>query len=177
MTLDELLDALDEFDGPIPVDRLKEVLGRATFTRADVADRLHFSDEGYQRNPVREGTAYQAFLMCWSDGQRSPIHDHTGSGCGIYVVDGTLVEQCYELDDGGVVVPGERHVLEAGDVCASHDSDKHAVIAEHGDLVTLHVYPPPMSTIGIYREGSAEVESFTYPSFAELESAAFSQAD
>ncbi len=177
MTLDELLAALDAYHGPVPVDDLKDLLGRATFTRADVADRLHFCDSSYQRNPVREGAGYQAFLMCWKDGQRSPIHDHTGSGCGIYVVDGTLVEQCYEFDDRGVIVPDVRNELPAGGVCASWDADKHAVIAEHGDLVTLHVYTPPMSTIGIYREGSAEVESFTYPSFAELESAAFSQAD
>jgi len=177
MTLDELLDALDAFDGPIPIGDLEVVLAKATFTREDVADRLHFCDDTYQRNPVREGNGYQAFLMCWGAGQRSPIHDHHGSGCGIYVVDGTLVEQCYDFDEDGVVACEARNTLPAGSVCASFDADKHAVIAEHGDLVTLHVYTPPMATIGIYTEGSREVQSFTYPSFAELEAASFSAAD
>ena len=65
MTLDELLDALDEFDGPIPVDRLKEVLGRATFTRADVADRLHFS-EGHLTRRQKEmiATYVSALNQC-----------------------------------------------------------------------------------------------------------------
>lgn len=177
MTLDELLDAFDTFDGPIPIEELKVLLAQATFTRADVADRLHFCDKAYQRNPVREGVGYQAFLMCWSEGQRSPIHDHHGSGCGIYVVDGTLIEQCYEFNDDGVIVADSRNELRHGAVCASYDADKHAVIAERGNLVTLHVYTPPMSVIGIYEEGTAKVQQFTYPSFAELEAAAFSAAD
>lgn len=176
MSLDEILDALDAFDGPIPIEDLEAILRRASFTREDVAEHLHFDPECYRRNPVREGRSYQAFLMCWSGGQASPIHDHHGSGCGIYVVDGTLVEQCYEFDADGVVVRGARNVMHHGGVCASFDADKHAVLAEHGELVTLHVYTPPMSTIGLYEEGSRTVRSYTYPSFAELE-AAFCSAD
>lgn len=168
MTLEQLLDALDAHDGSVPVAELERLLTALELNCSDLEPCMKFCPDAYQRNLLRQGPAYQAFLMCWKKGQRSPIHDHRGSGCGIHVVRGTLVEQCYEFDADGVVRATDRHELPVGAVCASWDADKHAVIAEAGDLVTLHVYTPPMSTIGLYEEGSAAVEHFTYPSFADV---------
>lgn len=165
MNLDALLDALDQHRGCVPVDELESLLSQLDICADGVCEKTHFCDETYKRNLLRQGPAYQAFLMCWRDGQRSPIHDHRGSACGIHVVKGTLVEQCYEFDTDGVCVADARNEMGEGKVCASWDADKHAVIAEKGDLITLHIYSPPMSTIGIYEEGSAEVGHYTYPSF------------
>ncbi|MFK7958940.1 MAG: cysteine dioxygenase family protein [Phycisphaerales bacterium] len=167
MNITELLTALDAFNGPIPLDDLQRLLGQAELDCDEVRRHMKFSDDCYQRNPLRCCEHYQAFLLCWKAGQASPIHDHTGSGCGIHVVKGTLCERLYDFDADGILRAGVRNTMGPGEVCASFDDDKHVVMAEDEDLVTLHVYTPCMKTIGIYTEGSADVEAFTYPQFQE----------
>ena len=44
---------------------------------------------------------YQAWVMCWRNGQRSPIHDHKGSSCAVRVLRGTLTETLFAFAPNG----------------------------------------------------------------------------
>jgi cysteine dioxygenase len=63
------------------LDRLVKELSRFEIDLDDLSGHLHFAENGYKRNLVRAGTCYQAWLLCWKNGQRSPIHNHSGSAC------------------------------------------------------------------------------------------------
>jgi cysteine dioxygenase len=119
----------------------------------DVAQFIRFSDRNYLRNLVRAGPWYHAWVLCWKNGQRSPIHDHTGSCCAVRVLRGTLTETLFEFAPNGHVKAMFSRDFSAGSVIASEDSDMHQVSnlqAGSADLVTLHVYSPPLLRMGTY---------------------------
>jgi cysteine dioxygenase len=119
----------------------------------DVADYLRFSERGYQRNLVRAGPCYHAWVLCWRNGQRSPIHDHAGSRCVVRVLRGTLTETQFEFAPNGHVKAAFSRDVGPGSILGSEDSDLHQISnlqAGDDDLVTLHVYAPPLLTMGLY---------------------------
>jgi cysteine dioxygenase len=144
---------LDGLSGRPDVERLTEELSTFDVELADLTDYLHFSPATYKRNLVRTGPHYHAWLLCWKNGQRSPIHDHTGSACVVRVLRGTLTETVFEpAPNGHVKAVFSRDVAE-GCLLASEDTDIHQVSnlqADDADLVTLHVYAPPLARMGTY---------------------------
>ncbi len=146
----ELLDALDD---RAPLSELKRLLARCEIGCEDVADLLRFSPRTYQRVPLRGSDWYQAWVMCWRNGQRSPIHDHKGSSCGVRVLRGTLTETLFDFAPNGHIKAKLSHDFEPGAVIGGEDSDVHQISnlqAGSADLVTLHVYSPPLIFMGTY---------------------------
>src|SRR5947199_10343228 len=99
--LDFLLDYLDRLEGRPPLDELAEVLDRSGLTCDDVAGLVRFSERSYQRNLVRAGDWYHLWVMCWKNGQRSPIHDHAGSACAVRVLRGVATVTDFDLAPNG----------------------------------------------------------------------------
>jgi cysteine dioxygenase len=138
------------------LDRLVEQLSRFEIDLEDLSEFLHFAENGYKRNLVRAAPHYHAWLLCWKNGQRSPIHDHSGSSCVVRVLRGTLTETLFERAPNGHVKATFSREFAEGSLTGSEDSDIHQVSnlqAEDADLVTLHVYAPPlnrMSTFSLY---------------------------
>ena len=87
---------LDKLTTRPDLARLVEELSRFDIDLDDLSQYLHFAESGYKRNLVRAGAGYQAWLLCWKNGQRSPIHDHSGSACVVRVLRGTLTETLFE---------------------------------------------------------------------------------
>ena len=107
----------------------------------------------YRRNLIRRTPTYEALLLCWLPGQRSPIHDHRGSGCAFRVVEGVVTETIYERTTGDLATAATMRWLPPGTICASRDFDIHEVANSdcRADLVTLHVYSPPLREVNLYR--------------------------
>src|SRR5262249_57894797 len=81
------------------------------------------------------------------------IHDHAGSSCGVRVLRGVMTETRFEFAPNGHVKAVASRDLAAGGVCGSEDHDLHQVSnlqAGNADLVTLHVYSPPLLQMGTY---------------------------
>ena len=118
-----------------------------------VASAIRFSNEGYTRNLIRTGTWYQVLALCWNNGQRSPIHDHRGSNCGVRVLRGTATETLFGFAPNGLVKALFSRDLMPGEVCGSQDMDMHQISnlqPGDADLVTLHIYSPPLRNMGTY---------------------------
>src|SRR5439155_1043142 len=106
-----------------------------------------FSAERYVRNRLHDGPAYQALVLCWRNGQRSPIHNHRGSRCGVKVLRGVAVETVFAPAPNGMVYATGSRELRTGHICASSDEDIHQISNLQGggaDLITLHLYSPPL---------------------------------
>ncbi|MEM9415551.1 MAG: cysteine dioxygenase family protein [Planctomycetota bacterium] len=136
------------------VQMLAEALGRLDgLTVDDLADYAVFDDHDYRRNLVVEGPMYEVLLLCWKSGQRSPIHDHAHSVCGVKVLQGTGTEVRYRETPCGQVVPYDARELAKGGVCASVDHDIHELSnmeAQGNNLVTMHIYSPPLREMAMY---------------------------
>jgi cysteine dioxygenase len=152
-TLPDLIAYLDALSGRAPLDDLLELLACLEVEPADLAEHVRFSTQGYTRNLVRAGPWYNLLVLCWKNGQRSPIHDHTGSSCAVRVLRGVLTETAFAFAPHGRVKAVGSRDLAAGAVCGSQDRDLHQVSnLQDGDadLVTLHVYSPPLRWMGTY---------------------------
>jgi len=148
-----LLDALDALPERPALAELTTLLKRSAIGCDDVPDLIHFSDQGYAKNTLKATPHYHAWVLCWKNGQRSPIHDHRGSSCAVRVLRGTLTQTFFEFAPNGHVKATSSADFPAGSVIASRDMDLHQVSnlqAGSADLVTLHVYAPPLPRMGTY---------------------------
>jgi cysteine dioxygenase len=170
-SLPELFRRLDARPGRIPLGELEDALAGLSVSLDDVRATLKFGDDTYRRNLVHAGPAYQALVLCWRNGQRSPIHDHAGSSCGVRVLAGTALETVFERTRAGMVYAVRSHAHTAGSVCATQDSDIHQVsnlADDGGDLVTLHVYSPPLLNMGTYSLFDPHVRPYHEPVHEEF---------
>lgn len=165
-TLFNLLSQFDRHAKSIPLNELVAGLTESNLILDDVQEFVCFSDESYQRNLMHVGPGYQALILCWHSGQRSPIHDHRGSACGVRVLQGVVSETIFERNGAGLIFPTRTAELGEGGVCGSFDSDIHQVsnLQSAGqDLVTLHIYSPPLLVMGTYSLTDDRVGEFVPP--------------
>jgi cysteine dioxygenase len=155
-SLQPLFRYLDGLCGQAGLAELTAVLGSLRPGRDDLADFVRFSDQGYARNLVRAGRWYSGLVLCWKNGQRSPIHDHAGSNCCVRVLRGVLTETRFEFAPNGHVKAVSSRDFPQGCVLASADLDLHQVSnlqSGNAPLVTLHVYSLPLQRMGTYTLG------------------------
>ena len=153
MALKRLFAYLDALHGRAPLAELRARLAELEIEVEDVAAHVKFADRTYRRNLVHAGKWYNVWVLCWRNGQRSPIHDHKGSSCGVRVLEGTMTETLFEFAPNGHIRPTFSRDLGPGGVVGSEDADVHQVSnlqAGNADLVTLHVYSPPLVVMGTY---------------------------
>lgn len=163
LRLEEWFAELDRHDERIPLPVLTAGLKRLRLNIADIRPYIEFSFERYRRNLMRSGPAYHALVLCWRSGQRSPIHDHRGSACGVRVVSGEATETIFEMTAEGHVFPVRTRNLAEGFICATQDSDIHQLSnlqPNKADLITLHVYSPPLLVMGQYSLTDTVVSEF-----------------
>jgi cysteine dioxygenase len=167
-TLDELFSKLDRYSERVPIDALVHELEELDLDVESLARFAVFDEQRYRRNVVHTGPGYQALLLCWRSGQRSPIHDHRGSSCGVRVLRGTLTETIFDRTPAGQIFPTTTQTLRQGDVCGSEDSDIHQISNLQGDgedLITLHVYSPALHVMGAYSLTDSTVREVVDPVF------------
>lgn len=160
--LRSLVRYLDSLTDQAPVAALQDHLTAMDLALADVAEHANFSDHQYARNLILEGDHYHLLLLCWHSGQRSPIHNHAGSTCGLRVIQGVATETVFEMTPSKLVKASSSQDMQCGEVSVSEHGFIHQVSnlqAPGNDLVTLHVYSPPllnMKTYSITRSGERD---------------------
>lgn len=159
-TFGSFLRRMDRFEQRLPLDELVERMAELDLTVDDVRPYVRFSADQYQRNLMHTGPAYEALILCWRPGQRSPIHDHPGSSCGMRILKGVATETTYERGDDGMLFETGSREMAAGFVCGSQDDDIHEIAnlqPAGDDLITLHIYSPPLVTVNTYTLESPEI--------------------
>jgi cysteine dioxygenase len=152
-TFDELALRLDELTGPAKLAWLVAKFEALAVSCEELAAYISFSSHSYARNLVRAGAHHHALLLCWQNGQRSPIHDHRGSVCAVRVLRGMMTETFFERAPNGHIKATSSREIGVGGVVGGEDTDIHQISnlqAGSADLVTLHVYSPPLLTMGTY---------------------------
>ncbi|MBX3386623.1 MAG: cysteine dioxygenase family protein [Phycisphaeraceae bacterium] len=121
--------------------------------RSDLVPFLRFGTRGYVRNTIVASEHFELLALCWRSGHATPIHDHKGSSCAFKVVEGTGTEIRFHRSESGLVVPERTTQMPPGYLCAAEDDDIHQVAntqAPDRDLITLHIYSPPIQRMNTY---------------------------
>lgn len=121
---------------------------------------------GYTRICAYQDSKFEILLLNWAPGAVSPIHDHGGQRCWMYVLEGSLEVDDYARLDSGEV-PGYAHVewrgsrqLGVGDIDSrSGKYDLHRVSAGELPALSLHIYAGPLRRFLTYDEASRRCET------------------
>ena len=141
---------------------LNALLGNVEVTAEELRPYVSFKEGTYARHRVHLGEHAELLVLCWRPGQRTPIHDHAGSYGAVRVLRGVMWETIFEMEEGeGLVYQSSRewtpgHVTGA-DVPDIHQLGNPDVSGQ--DLVTLHLYAPPLTSLNVYKVGRRESTS------------------
>lgn len=151
--LAKLIGYLDTLNGRADLNVLTRLLQEVTITRADILPACIFGTGAYKRNTISASPSYELLALCWRSGHCTPIHDHHGVSCAFKVIEGTGTEIRFLPTPSGLICPSSTNAMSPGYVCAAEDSDIHQVAnmqAPGQDLITLHIYSPPISKMRTY---------------------------
>lgn len=144
---------LDSLNGRADLRELSRLLSSLEVTRAELDSWCQFGTRGYRRNTIRRSRWFELLALCWRSGDCTPIHDHTGSSCAFRIVEGRGSEVRYRVTPSGLVCPLGVTEMSCGYICAAEDADIHQVANMQPpgqDLVTMHIYSPPIETMQTY---------------------------
>jgi cysteine dioxygenase len=161
--LGRLVERLKRMGAPPAFEELSALLGGVEVTAEELRPYVSFKEGTYARHRVHLGEHAEVLVLCWRPGQRTPIHDHAGSYGAVRVLRGVMWETIFELggEGGGLAYSSSRewtpgHVTGA-DVPDIHQLGNPDVSGQ--DLVTLHLYAPPLTSLNVYKVGRRESTS------------------
>lgn len=156
--LAELISYLDSIDHRADLGTLQQLLSKLDVSRCDIASTCIFGVKGYRRNCISRSEWYELLACCWHSGDRTPIHDHRGVSCAFKVIEGEGTEIRFKETPCGLICPTTSVTMPTGYICAADDADIHQVAnmqAKGTDLITLHIYSPPIRKMHTYDWGAA----------------------
>jgi predicted metal-dependent enzyme (double-stranded beta helix superfamily) len=145
-------------------ERLLELVHRLRISDDLIASRSCFADDHYARNLVCRTQTFELLVLCWRPGQESTIHDHAGALNAIHVHRGELTSRSFAAGEGvpagagPVVMAGEQQVTGDGWIGVDRDGIHQLANTTTEDLVTVHVYAPPLKELTVYSVDSSETE-------------------
>jgi cysteine dioxygenase len=141
---DRILEGPGGVKRPLTAAEMEALARSVDLKTLDLTGYRRFQDECYARNTVLLNDQCELVVICWRPGQMSAVHDHGSSYCLYLVIEGTMVEERYRLRDGKPEPVDERSFRRGDITIASGDSVHRINNRGEGDLVTVHIYSPPL---------------------------------
>jgi cysteine dioxygenase len=153
---------LARMDVPPAFRELSALLEGVEVTADELRPYVSFKEGTYARHRVHSGPHAELLVLCWRPGQRTPIHDHAGSYGAVKVLRGVMWETLFEMEgDEGLAYKSAREWtpgrVTGADVPDIHQLGNPDVSGQ--DLVTLHLYAPPLNSLNVYKVGRRESTS------------------
>jgi cysteine dioxygenase len=127
--------------------------------RDELRPYVGFKEGTYARHRVHLGEHAELLVLCWRPGQRTPIHDHDGSFGAVRVLQGVMWETLFEMDERDGLVYKSAREWTPGHVTGADIPDIHQLgnsDVSGQDLITLHLYAPPLASLNVYKVGRKE---------------------
>ena len=163
-TFGELVETLSRQTAPPALEEINSWLSTVEISQLDLQPYLGFKEGNYWRHRVCRNDAVEMLIICWRPGQKTPIHDHNGSHGVVRVQQGLMWETTFRFDDEqGLCYDAGRECPE-GTVTGAGVPDIHQLgnpEVSGRDLVTVHVYAPPLGVLKTYKVGSSQVDLYT----------------
>ncbi|MFT4968631.1 MAG: glutamate/tyrosine decarboxylase-like PLP-dependent enzyme [Chitinophagales bacterium] len=115
-----------------------------------------WSSESYQRICLANNDDCELILLCWDEGQKTPIHSHDGQKCWVYFAKGEFEEYLYAKGDKNRLLHKNR--VEEGQVTFLTDEiGFHSLENKSSGLgMTLHLYANPIKNCQVYSESEED---------------------
>lgn len=136
----------------------------------DVLPHRGFKAATYARHRVVRSDYAELLILCWRPGQRTPIHDHNGSFGAVRVCEGVMWETIFAQDEAGKLRYVSAREWQPGSVTGADVPDIHQIgnsDVSGLDMLTLHLYAPPLGVLNTYRVGSAEIGHYSVDEFMD----------
>jgi cysteine dioxygenase len=131
---------------------------------------VSFKPGTYARHRVFRSEHAELLVLCWRPGQRTPIHDHNGSYGAVRVLEGVLWETLFEQGEGQKLFYKSAREWRGGCVTGADVPDIHQLgnpEVSGQNLITLHLYAPPLGVLNTYKVGSSEVGHYSPDEFMD----------
>lgn len=162
-SLPALVAALGSLNTTPSLRQIYDWLENAEISAEELQPFISFKEGNYWRHRVCRNEFVEMLVLCWRPGQRTPIHDHNGSHGGVKILEGLLWETTFSYDSvTGLTYKGARE-HRRGSVTGSDVPDIHQLgnpDVSGQDLVTIHVYAPPLGVLHTYKPGSAKIDLY-----------------
>jgi cysteine dioxygenase len=168
LSLRSLVAALETQRERPTLEQLYDWLENAELDREDLQPYVGFKEGNYWRHRVYRNEFVEMLVLCWRPGHRTPIHDHNGSHGAVMVYDGIMWETTFvfEKDKGLCYRTGRQYNRK--EVTAAGVPDIHQLgnpdVSEQ-DLITIHIYAPPLGVLKTYKPGSTKIDLYTPDDF------------
>jgi uncharacterized NAD(P)/FAD-binding protein YdhS/predicted metal-dependent enzyme (double-stranded beta helix superfamily) len=147
-----LVGELDACKSVLDEPTARRLLAQANLDRAEVAPYIEQRADSYARRCVVRRENYEVLVLTWSPTQGSVAHDHSGSLCGMKVVQGSLTEQLFEESPDGRARKTTATSIGVGEILVDPGVVVHSLVNSAPDevLVTVHIYSPPLPEVRRY---------------------------
>jgi cysteine dioxygenase len=164
LSLRALVAALEAQRTPPSLEQLNEWLENAEISREDLEPFVGFKEGNYWRHRVCRNEFVEMLVLCWRPGHRTPIHDHNGSHGAVMVYDGVMWETTFVFDKNKGLCYRAGRQYGCNEVTAADIPDIHQLgnpdVSER-DLITIHIYAPPLGVLKTYKAGSTDIDLYT----------------
>lgn len=163
LSLRSLVHKLEAQQSCPSLEQLDEWLQNVKTTAEELQPYIGFKEGNYWRHRVCRNEFVEMLVLCWRPGQRTPIHDHNGSHGAVMIYEGMLWETIFNFDpDKGLSYKsGREHG--PGEVTGAGVPDIHQLgnpDVSGQDLITIHIYAPPLGVLKTYKVGSPEIDLY-----------------
>lgn len=164
LSFKDLADALSARQSVPSLPELNELVARTTIAPDELQPYSRFKAGNYARHRVMKNEFVEMLVLCWKPGQRTPIHDHNGSHGAVFVQEGVLWETTFNYDAVSGLAYKAHRELRAGGLTGSELPDIHQLgnpDVSGSDLITIHIYAPPLGVLKTYKLGSSTIDLYT----------------
>jgi cysteine dioxygenase len=164
LSLRALVAALEAQRTTPSLEQLNEWLENAELSREDLQPFVGFKEGNYWRHRICRNEFVEMLVLCWRPGHRTPIHDHNGSHGAVMVYDGVMWETTFVFDKNKGLCYQAGRQYGCNEVTAADVPDIHQLgnpdVSER-DLITIHIYAPPLGVLRTYKAGSTDIDLYT----------------
>ena len=130
---------------PLTSEEMISLASAVDLEALDLGEYRGFQSQCYKRNTVLLNDHFELVVICWEPGQASAVHDHGRSLCLYLIVDGTMEETLFQMDDNDEPVETDTRAWGRGDITVADGPTIHSIANRtDGKLVTVHMYSPPL---------------------------------
>lgn len=162
-SLQALVEALESQRGTPTLEQIYGWLENAEISNKELQPYIGFKEGNYWRHRVCRNEFVEMLVLCWRPGHRTPIHDHNGSHGAVKICEGMLWETTFSFDSAKGLEYKTAREYPASAVTGSDTPDIHQLgnpDFSGQDLVTLHVYAPPLGVLKTYKVGSPQIDLY-----------------
>ena len=157
--LKTFIERLEALPDEISPDELEHFVSEEGINKLPLDEYVSFSDDGYKRNTIHVSSKCEVVVLCFKEGQTTPIHDHGGSIGITVVLDGIMTEELFNKQQTGVILHTLTREFRIDELSHTYLTTIHRVSNAHtGRLVIIHIYFPPLTLMNIYNLKDTHIE-------------------